>query len=197
WELATKFYLFCPADAMLANRQQTVAPDLYDYLGPNLADSLGAKMRKILQQQMQLSRHPLAVTTLPLPVNTVQALIKGWLFYRDAEFIESGGAVDGVAADHCRGHIWTQADLRKLSFDGALLLDRLEWLAPAQVNAEAMWDTETLMQNVVRSFEVSKAPLMLVLFSKCEGLAREASRGMVVPDAWWSQAQDARLRLRT
>jgi uncharacterized protein len=50
WELATKFYLLQAQHPQHANAN--------DYLGPNLADSLGAKMQKIIQQQLALSSHP-------------------------------------------------------------------------------------------------------------------------------------------
>ena len=62
WEFATKFYLLCSRNAAYAQIQQA------DYfVGPNLADTLGAKMKKILQPRR---------TTLQqqLPYSTSQAL---------------------------------------------------------------------------------------------------------------------------
>ena len=71
-EFATKFYLFEATGAS--------DPDQY-FIGPNLADTLDAKMQKILQRQLALSAHPAAQPYLAAPVMRAQALIKGWLFY--------------------------------------------------------------------------------------------------------------------
>ena len=71
-EFATKFYLF--------EATGESDPDQY-FIGPNLADTLGAKMQKILQRQLALSAHPAAQPYLVAPVVRAQALIKGWLFY--------------------------------------------------------------------------------------------------------------------
>src|SRR5450830_1129387 len=80
WEFATKFYL-------LESHQEQMQAEAF--VGPNLADSLGAKMDKIMQQQLMLSAHPAAAQYLPEPVTQALALVKGWLFYRD-------GAVGGA-----------------------------------------------------------------------------------------------------
>ena len=104
WEFATKFYL-------LETGGGSLQPD--DFLGPNLADSLGAKMQKILQRQLVLSQHPASQIHLSEPVASAQALVKGWLFYQDEDLPPP--AALGVSAGACRGY-W-----RKLS---ALRLDQ-------------------------------------------------------------------------
>ena len=84
WEFATKFYLLCSSDPAWASVQTA------DYfVGPNLADTLGAKMRKILDRQLSLGQHPAAQTLLPRPVDQAQALLRGWLFYRRGEALPS------------------------------------------------------------------------------------------------------------
>ena len=70
-EFATKFYLL---EGSAASRFDT-------FVGPNLADSLGAKMRKIVDKQLALASHPAAQALLPRPVLRARALVKGWLFY--------------------------------------------------------------------------------------------------------------------
>jgi uncharacterized protein len=47
-----------------------------DFLGTNLADSLGAKMQKILHQQLALSQHPASQVHLAEPVAVAQAPAK-------------------------------------------------------------------------------------------------------------------------
>lgn len=183
-ELATKFYLY-HADA-------AVVPDLYDYLGPNLADSLGAKLHKIMGQQLGLSWHPLAQQVLPGPVQSAQALILGWLFYRDEQ--ANNHLIAGLAHNHCRGAIWTQAEVQSLDFEHALLLDRLEWLAPAQSDKNGVQEKERILNSMQTYFATSSTPLMLALMQENHGLMQEYRRGMVVPDDWFVQADAVKLR---
>jgi len=192
-ELATKFYLY-HADTM-------AVPDLYGYLGPNLADSLGAKLHKIVDQQLKLSRHPLAQEVLPQPVQNAQALILGWLFYRDEKivdtFIAEHGHMAGLARDHYRGAIWTQSEVSALDFEHALLLDRLEWLAPAQVGKVRAQDKNTMLTSMQTYFATTNTPLMLALLEDRQddlNVMREYRRGMVVPDDWFEQADAAQLK---
>lgn len=193
WELATKFYLF---DLPAADAGAACQADLYDYLGPNLADTLGAKMKKILQQQLQLSAHPLAQALLPQAVVKAQALIKGWLFYRDIAQSRAERLATGIEPDHCRGHIWTVDEVEQLSFEQGMVLERLEWLAPAQVGEERIKGKTMLLDLLQRHFRADNAPQILTLMSPKGPLWQEFCRGMVVADDWWERAAQARLQLR-
>lgn len=92
-EFSTKFYL-------LESSGDTLQPD--DFLGAILADSLGAKMQKILHQQLALSQHPASQVRLAEPVAVAQALVKGWLFYPADH--ASLPEVPGVSAAACHGY---------------------------------------------------------------------------------------------
>lgn len=190
WELATKFYLFC-SDAV---SEQSGAPDLFNYLGPNLADTLGAKMKKIVQQQLRLSLHPAAKKLLPFPLLRSQALVKGWLFYRDIDIARAGAVVDGVSEQHCRGYIWTLRDLQEMSECEGVILARLTWLAPVQSRGDAVMEKQALLAQIKSHFSLSTAPVLLAITITRDGIAREVCRGMLVPDDWWDQARVARLR---
>lgn len=192
-ELATKFYLY-HADA-------TSSLDLYAYLGPNLADSLGAKLHKILGQQLQLARHPLAQQVLPQAVHSAQALVLGWLFYRDEKIVDSFiadyGHMAGLATDHYCGAIWTQAEVQALDFECALLLDRLDWLAPAQVGKGMALDKDTVLNSMHTYFTNAHTPLMLALMQEGQDgleVMQEYRRGMVVPDDWFEEADAVKLK---
>ncbi len=77
-ELATKFYLL-QTEAALSDDSHAM-----DYfVGPNLADTLGLKIRKIIDKQLSLARHPAARKQLSYRIDMSQALIKGWLFYHE------------------------------------------------------------------------------------------------------------------
>lgn len=186
-ELATKFYLFHPATADSSGQK----PDVYDYLGPNLADSLGAKMHKIIHSQMRLGQQPQALARLEHAPDQVSALIKGWLFYREADN-QHLPQVRGVAADHCKGQIWTLQELRQQADWEGCLLDRLEWLAPARVDAARSVRAVDLIGMLSAQFAVSDAPLMLAKLRRdAAGYAWEYERGFVIPDDWAERATAA------
>lgn len=190
WELATKFYLFFPG----AVSEQNVAPDLFSYLGPNLVDTLGAKMKKIVQQQLRLGLHPAAKRFLPFPLLRSQAMVKGWLFYRAMDIDRSGSVVDGVSEQHCRGYIWTLRDLQDMPEYEGVILQRLAWLAPVQVAGDAIFGQSELLAQIKSYFSMSTAPVLLAITMTRDGIAREICRGMVIPDDWWDQARTSRLR---
>ncbi|MDL2356157.1 MAG: DUF1853 family protein [Pseudomonadota bacterium] len=170
-ELATKFYLL-EGDA--ATRFDT-------FVGPNLADSLGAKMRKIVGKQLALGVHPAAQALLPRPVLRAHALVKGWLFYPAG----SGAAMDGIAPLHCRGFWCALAEVGSLTADHWVVLPRLQWLAPYRGESvgQAM-SREALQAALGRAFETGNAPVLVAAVRECDGVLLETARGFVVPDDW-------------
>jgi hypothetical protein len=130
WEFATKFYLL----------DDTAGAASFNHLvGPNLADTLGVKMRKTFAKQLELAYHPAAQPLLPQPVDKAQALVKGWLFYPQG----SPHAVAGISPGHCLGY-WSTLSEFAGGRNGAaqpgqqyVVMPRLQWLAPLKVRAMA------------------------------------------------------------
>lgn len=179
WEFATKFYLL---------ESQSASTQAEAFVGPNLADSLGGKMDKIMHQQLKLSEHPAAQRYLTKPVTRAQALVKGWLFYREAALPPSLPVALGVSADHCRG-FW--CDLPDLMLDDAtpyLILSRLEWLAPAQSMALHALTKTRLKQAVAALFAQTHAPVMIAVCEQKGDVIQESRRGFVVPAGWQEAA---------
>jgi len=174
-EFATKFYLLQP-DAAAG------APDGFDrFVGPNLADSLGRKMRKVFERQLALGSHPAAQDVLPRPVTRAQALVKGWLFYPAGAW----QAQRGIATGHCRGFWCALAELEGLDANRFLLLPRLQWLAPFQAqSATWMLDRAQLRQELAAQFEETNAPVLVALVREEPGRIVETARGFIVPDDW-------------
>lgn len=184
WEFATKFYL------LQAQSEGAAAAD--SFVGPNLADSLGRKMRKIMQQQLALSSHPAAAVVLPAAVTRAAALVKGWLFYPDGATVSLPPTL-GIAADHCRG-FWCDAQRlqqRHQQGDHYLLLPRLAWLAPARASLQQGLGLDALQLALTQSFAREDAPVMLARCRLAAGSADElieVERGFIVPPQWQERA---------
>ena len=187
WEIATKFYLFEPGDEL------THEADLADFLGPNLADTLAAKMNKIFHQQLVLSHHIAAQKLLPKRVTAAKALIKGWLFYREQH--QAQLPIEGIAEDHCHGYWWTLEDIDRLTIPYFLILERLQWLAPIQTRLDIVMEQGQLHDAIFRHFQRDNTPILLALMHKNGDVMQEYCRGMVVPKDWIARAAERRRQL--
>jgi len=188
WEFATKFYLLHTGESAPPGLQRS------DYfVGPNLADSLGAKMRKILDRQLALGAHPAAQAYLPQALQSAQALVKGWLFYRRGEQLPATEL--GISPRHCRGW-WCSLD-EMPSHVGSLcaVLPRLAWLAPARLAPDAGVPSAVMQAQLARQFLSDSAPVMLVSLRGGGDCLLEAERGFVVPEDWQDRADQRMLAL--
>jgi uncharacterized protein len=185
WEFATKLYLL----------ESSGAGHEADYfVGPNLADTLGLKMRKILDRQLSLASHPAALPHLPAPVVAAQALVKGWLFYHDDD--AEAGIPSGVMPGHCRGFWCALAELDTLSAERYVILPRLRWLAPVKTTAEQTLDRQALREALDAHFAQDSMPVLVALATLDGNMAYESDRGFIVPDDWRSRAGDRVRRMR-
>jgi hypothetical protein len=172
-EFATKFYLL---------EGQAAAP--FDtFVGPNLADSLGAKMRKIFDKQLMLGSHPAAQAVLPRPVIRALALVKGWLFYP----LGAGEGMDGISAQHCRGFWCPVGEVEQLVDDAFVVLPRLQWLAPYRGQGDVLGRAQ-LMARLSAQFETVPMPVLVAAVHAENGAWSETARGFIVPDDWRARA---------
>lgn len=177
WEFATKFYLL---------ESSGVGEDADYFVGPNLADTLGAKMHKILDRQLLLSEHPAAQIHLPAPVAKAQALVKGWLFYHADD--QPDAASLGISAAHCRGFWCALNEIEPMAAERYAVLPRLQWLAPAKLGLEQTMDKQSLQQMLSAHFVHDTMPVLVVLLEVKGDVALELSRGFIVPDDWRTRA---------
>lgn len=182
WELATKVYLLqCATD----NAQ--VQADYF--VGPNLADTLGAKMGKIIDRQLALSTHPAARAVLPVPVVQVGAVIKGWLFYPQRARLPVQGL--GLSPGHCHG-FWVELD-RFQPEPGLryLPLQRLEWLTPIALAHNETGQThaaDSIGACLAEAFAGQSMPVMIAVLAREGDAWCEQARGFVVPPDWATRA---------
>jgi len=178
WEFATKFYLL-----------QTSAEHAPGYfMGPSLADMLNTKVRKILERQLALGRHPAAQSHLPQALAGAQALIKGWLFYHAGLVPEMPSA--GLSMDHCRGFWCTLEETDELTEEQYVLLPRLDWLAPARVPLADCLDRSGLQQALMAYFRINSTPVLVAQLNPQCDAALETARGFVVPNDWQRRAHE-------
>ena len=178
-EFATKFYLL--QDGVHGD----LAANFDTFVGPNLADSLGRKMRKVFERQLQLGSHPAAQAILPRPVSVARALVKGWLFYPAGEYFD----MPGLAAGHCRGFWCSLDELAALDADRFLILPRLQWLPPFRAqSATWMLDKRQLMAELEDHFIASDAPLQIALVDEQADHVVEYERAFIVPNGWRERA---------
>jgi len=170
-EFATKFYLL---EGTSASRFDT-------FVGPNLADSLGAKMRKIFTRQLELGIHPAAQALLERPVIRARALVKGWLFY------PAGGhqPMGGISAQHCRGFWCALAEVAALEADRFVILPRMQWLAPYRGDgSDAVLGKDALQA----ALSGTAMPSLVAAVREEDGDIIETARGFIVPDTWRERA---------
>lgn len=178
WEFATKLYLL---------EESGTGHEADYFVGPNLADTLGRKIRKIMEQQLSLSLHPAAQSVLPGPVARAQALVKGWLFYHGTT--PQTFTPPGVSAAHCRGFWCTRTELDTHTAARYAILPRLAWLAPARLAADETLELSQLDQELALRLGADAAPLLVALLEPADGLYIETDRGFIVPDDWRERAR--------
>jgi hypothetical protein len=184
-EFATKFYLLDGEGGQQQGWQ------LSALVGPNLADSLGLKMRKVFERQLSLGGHPAAQALLPRPVARARALVKGWLFYPSG----SWPAMRGIAAGHCRGFWCALDEIDNLAGEDFLMLPRLQWLAPFRA-ASATWmlNRAQLHAELSAQFETSSTPVLVSVVRYLPGqMIEEIERGFIVPNDWRERAAARRM----
>lgn len=177
-EFATKFYLLDSGS------------NGFDALvGPNLADSLGRKMRKVFERQLALGDHPAAQALLPRPVTQAQALVKGWLFYPSG----SWPAMRGITAGHCRGYWCALDEIEDIPGEEFLVLPKLQWLAPLRAQpATPLMSRAQLHVVLAGQFASSSTPVLVATVRRHDEFIEEVDRGFIVPNDWRSRAAHVR-----
>ncbi len=186
-EFATKLYLLDGEAGEGDGRQDWQMSAL---VGPNLADSLGLKMRKVFERQLTLGEHPAAQALLPRPVARARALVKGWLFYPAG----SWPAMRGIAAGHCRGFWCALDEIGQLAGDAFVMLPRLQWLAPFRTTSETVtMNRAELHAELSAQFETTSTPVLVASVRQGPGFVEEIERGFIVPNDWRERAAARRM----
>lgn len=182
-EFASKFYLL---------EAGSTGAGFNGLIGPNLADTLGAKMGKIFDKQLALAGHPAAQALLPQPVTRAQALVKGWLFYPAEASTPAQPPMAGITSTHCRGFWIAREQLASLPGDCFAVMPRMAWLAPLKLPAGQGMDRHALAAALAAQQAQVDAPVMVALLRENGASLLETARGFIVPDGWRAQAAQRR-----
>jgi hypothetical protein len=183
-EFATKYYLL---QEDLNGAAHELATGFDHFVGPNLADSLGRKMRKVFERQLTLGSHPAAQALLPRPVSAARALVKGWLFYPAGVYRERARA--GISARHCRGFWCALSELEGVAGERFLVLPRLQWLPPFRASSATwMLDRAQLIAELDDHFANANGPVLVSVVKEEPGRIVEVERGFIAPDDWRERA---------
>lgn len=180
-ELATKFYLL-----ESGSRASGRPPGMDYFIGPNLADTLGQKMRKIIDKQLALGQHDAARSQLSRQVDMAKALVKGWLFYHERETIDADSL--GLSRDHCRGFWCTSSELAQRPERHFVILPRLSWLPPMKAKLDQVLSKDQLLSTIACHFVHETMPVLVSIVETYREFALETERGFIVPDDWQARA---------
>lgn len=179
WECAVKFYLRTPGATRFAC-----------YVGPGDTDTLGAKIDKVFDRQLQLGDTQAGQACLRangIGAVRPRAFIKGWLFY---EIGQAGSDVQGLSPAHGRGWWlrgapgWERALKEHACY---VVLPRLDWMAWPWLAASAGLPRDEMAAAVSVAVGAGEA-VMVVQLQEAHGAWRECSRGFVVPAGWGQPA---------
>lgn len=174
-ELAVKFYLGCGESPVGA-----IHSEAHQWLGPNAIDRLDLKLQRLLEHQVQLSRHPAAHAVLAA-VHTVAPI---------REIVLAGSLF--APCDHTLlppvGYN-TQRPLRRWyplqewltqSTGEQLVVPRLQWLAPLRAAGPGVSPSE-LAAHLRPHFERGGTPQLLATL---DAHGNERERFFVTQDEW-------------
>ena len=158
------------------------------WLGPGSHDRLDLKLDHLNRHQLPMSNTRQGRETLislrPDPVQA-ELWLGGYFFYPWPQ-----GCASPVSANpaHCRGHWLHRQQLAAFLARAApgrwQTLPRQAWLAPARVEAEALWTPAQLLDWRAGLPAAAQAQLLVRLEERSCGDWEEAERVFVMPEHW-------------
>ena len=180
WEVAVKYYLQLVPDC-----------EEHEYIGPNTADNLASKTKRLFEEQLPRSTEQNLVRELGVLDGTGsikrQAFIKGWLFYHG--FPETPGTCpSSINPAHLKG-FWIRHGEDKLPPQGQnvlwTLLEKPYWLAPKlSATTDGLINRDQMELLLESHFNTKKSPLLVAQLELCASGYLERLRGFVVAPQW-------------
>ncbi len=196
WELAVKYFLLKERD--FTKSTQAVP---FDFVGPNGRDSLGNKLRKMMDRQLCLGQTvegAAALAAFGLENVQPRLLSRGFLFY-DWRWPRPIAKPSFVGPHSNEGWWCPVSEVREMLGSGARTaahnlavrrfawLRRPQWLSPfdASTSSAMLFDEKTVLDFIGDHFRVDQGAVMLAEIAHgADGVLREKARGFVVHDRW-------------
>ncbi len=162
------------------------------FIGPNPKDNLQSKMKKLFDEQTQLSKTILGKKKLAeVGVAEIKSalLLKGYFFYHLKNFLLEDYKIPVNSNPNQNKGWWLRfgemENLHKIKSKYWLVLKRSNWISNAITeNKNELLDTTTLFMFLQSYFEFNHYPILIAALEKSEAYFIEKSRGFVVSDLW-------------
>lgn len=190
WELSVKFYISAALDP-----RECADPSYY--IGQMVKDRLDLKANKLLRDQLQLSRKPEAREVLAkLGVEGLRsrALVRGMLFYPDAQEWRAQSGPRGVSLDHLKGWWIPFSDSLGLPrSEGEIryvILAKDQWLSSWHPGWTSDRLTRAQLQEWFQDYFVENQKGRMIAEIRIDGPEpRELSRGFILHPEWLERAR--------
>jgi len=172
WEIAVKFYLHFPQDTTMGSH----------YIGPNAADTLERKTKRLFEHQLPRSKRDFSEVTIR------QAFVKGRIFYHPLQALPSEQAKQ-LAANHLR-RTWIRStqlnQIQDTDGEAYLILRKPFWLSSevAGVSDVEWMSKRTLVDVLAGHFAEHDHPVLVSQLRTDGQKFVESKRIFVVPKRW-------------
>jgi hypothetical protein len=186
WEIAVKYYLYSPSSSL---------SEASSFYGPQAKDRLDLKLKKLLDQQLQLgSCEPGKSILESLGMKDVvpQVFVKGYLFYPTSLFLKGVAETPNrICKNHLKGW-WTHLSDWSVPVHTEtsrwIVLEKPNWLSPIWLADPSSYSTLNLSEIkahcVAHMNQSDRALLVAELEQSSSGEWNEVSRGFIVHDRW-------------
>ncbi len=175
-ETSGKFFIALP------NSKKTLI-----FLGPNPNDSLGKKLQKIKQTQINLTTKPETKVVLKhigvMSEVAPKVLFKGYAFYH----FNSSSKSPLFSHNHFTGVFARISEIENIKDDVLMwkILRRNEWVSPFVTKEKSeLQQWEAILERIENYFTKENYPLLIAKFSQKEDFYFESERYFIISDNW-------------
>lgn len=182
-ELAVKFFLGHHRQNTDYKKSHTSSAQ--QWLGPDAKDRLDLKLAHLLQRQTRLSDTPAAINALQalnVTVGCKEVAVKGYLFAPNASAMPPPPAFNAARTMHTWLTCGQALEALPTQGDEFALLEKMQWLGPAQIEDPAIRFTGARMAALIDAhFSKDAYPIMI---ASLDAFGLEKSRCFITHDTW-------------
>jgi hypothetical protein len=162
------------------------------FIGPNPNDNLQRKMRKLLNDQINLGKTDsgkIKLAELGITELETAIMIKGYFFYHLKYFLSDSFCIPEFSFPNHQKGWWLRfgeaENLKHIKTERWIVLKRQNWISKAvtEISTE-LFDLNTLLSFLKNYFEFNHYPLLIASMELQDNYFVESTRGFVVSDLW-------------